>query len=293
MGTPWQRLLRLVLLAFCAAAALAQSTLEQSEREITSYAAFQGSHSAQGEVMKFDPSVGYNFNSHFGMNFGVPIYFVRTAATATTPSTSNTGLGNAYVDLKLTYLHPAINFSSTLTGYAPTGNRDNGLSTGRVTFDWNNHLDRSFSRVTPFLEAGAGNTILDSTFFTRPFTTLGFTTHITGGSSFNVWKFVSVGASAYSIMPLGDQKVFSKLVKQGGTAKGSGSHGRVYETNSLTAGTSDIARDDGFSAWIDANPSETVDISCGYTRSIHYDLNVMSFGVGVNLGKVFNKAARR
>jgi len=292
MRTEWRSLLRLALVVACAAAAFAQSPLQESERGITSYAAFQGSDSDQGQVMKFDPSVGYNFNSHFGMNFGVPVYFVRTAATATTPSTSNNGLGNAYVDLKLTYLRPAVNFASTLTGYAPTGNRDNGLSTGRVTFDWNNHFDRSFSRVTPFVEAGAGNTILDSTFFTRPFTTLGFSTHVTGGASFNVWKFVSVGASAYSIMPVGDQKVFSKLVKKGGTAKGSGSHGRVYETNNLTTGTSDIARDDGFSAWIDANPSESVDISFGYNRSIKYELNVVSFGVGVNLGKVFNKAAR-
>lgn len=292
MRTEWRSLLRLALVVACAAAAFAQSPLQESERGITSYAAFQGSDSDQGQVMKFDPSVGYNFNSHFGMNFGVPVYFVRTAATATTPSTSNNGLGNAYVDLKLTYLRPAVNFASTLTGYAPTGNRDNGLSTGRVTFDWNNHFDRSFSRVTPFVEAGAGNTILDSTFFTRPFTTLGFSTHVTGGASFNVWKFVSVGASAYSIMPVGDQKVFSKLVKKGGTAKGSGSHGRVYETNNLTTGTSDIARDDGFSAWIDANPSESVDISFGYNRSIQYELNVVSFGVGVNLGKVFNKAAR-
>jgi hypothetical protein len=290
MKTPLRALLRVALILFLITPAFAQYQAQEGNQGITSYVTFQGSDSDQGQVMKLDPSLGYNFNSHFGMNFGVPMYFVRTPATATSPSTSNNGLGNAYVDLKLTYLHQVVNFSSTLTGYAPTGNRDNGLSTGRATFDWNNHFDRSFSRLTPFIEVGVGNTILDSNFFTRPFTTLGFNSHLTGGANFNLWRFISVGASAYSVMPVGDQKVYSKLVKQGGTAKGSGSHGRVYETNSLTTGGADIARDGGFSSWIDANPSETVVISLGYNRSMHYDLNVMSFGVGVNLEKVFKKA---
>ena len=290
MGAPMRLLLLVALVAVLELPTLAQSSV-QSEQGITSYVAFQGSDSTQGQVMKFDPSVGYNFNPHFGMNFGVPVYFVHTPATATGPSTSDNGLGNAYLDLQLTYLNPLVNFRSTLTGYAPSGSRDKGLSTGRATFDWTNHFDRSFSRLTPFIEGGVANTIPDSTFFTRPFTTLGFNSHLTGGANFNLWRFISVGASAYSVLPAGDQKVYSKLVKQGGTAKGSGSHGRVYETNSLTTGGADIARDEGFSTWIDANPSETVDISLGYNRSAHYALNVMSFGVGINLGKVFKKVS--
>jgi hypothetical protein len=291
MATPLRNLLRLALVVFSVTAIFAQTPLEESERGMTSYVAFQGSRSEQGEVMKFDPALGYNFTPHFGMSFGIPIYFVRTAATATSPSGSNNGLGNAHLDLKLTYLHPVVNFGSILTAYAPSGDRDKGLSTGRVTFDWNNHLDRSFSRLTPFAEAGIGNTVVDSSFFTRPFTSLGFITHATAGIDLRVWRFISTGVSGYSILPVGDQKVFSKLVNKGGTVKGSGSHGRVFETSSLTVGTSDIAQDDGFSAWIDAHPSATLDMSFGYNRSIHYDLNVMSFGVGLNLGKVFNKVA--
>src|SRR5262245_9165232 len=122
MTTPLRALLRVALILFLITPAFAQYQAQEGNQGITSYVTFQGSESAQGQVMKLDPSLGYNFISHFGMIFGVPMYFVRTPATTTSPSTSNDGLGNAYVDLQLTYLHPAVNFRSTLTGYAPTGN---------------------------------------------------------------------------------------------------------------------------------------------------------------------------
>jgi len=46
----------------------------------------------------------------------------------------------------------------------------------------------------------------------------------------------------------------------------------------------DLARDYGFSAWIDANPTPYLDMELGYTRSVNYDLNAVSFGVGINVG---------
>jgi len=64
----------------------------------------------------------------------------------------------------------------------------------------------------------------------------------------------------------------------------SGSHGRVFEQNQQTTGGADIAKDNGFAALVDANPTPYLDMELGYTRSVHYALNSVSFGVGVNVG---------
>ena len=99
-----------------------------------------------------------------------------------------------------------------------------------------------------------------------------------------------MGGSAYDILPSGQQTVFSKLVRGSGNG-GPVSHGRVFLNNQQTTGSADIARDDGFSAWIDANPGRVVDMELGFTRSIHYDLNSVSFTIGFNLGHLYHKSA--
>ncbi len=289
------------LLAVCLSASLfaismsaqAVNPSNNEEKGFTAYTLFQGSTNAPGQVMKWDTSAGYNLNRHFGLDVGLPFYFVRNSGTSTTGSSSNNGIGNAYVDLRAKFSNPAMNYATTLTGYAPTGDSSKGLSTGRATFDWNNHVDRQFRRLTPFGEIGIGNTISDTRFFPRPFTTLGFNTHMQGGATYDLWRIFSVGASGYAVLPSGEQKVFSKLLTRGsvGTA-GSGRSGRVFETTPEATGSSDIARDDGFSAWLDASPSKYLDLELGYTRSVHYELNTVSFGIGVNIGKMVSAVNR-
>jgi len=208
-------------------------------------------------VYRLDSSVGYNFSKHFGADLGLPIYFVY--ASSTTGSVSNNGIGNPYLDLRLKFNNPAVNYGSVLTGFVPAADSKRGMSTGRGTFDWTNHFDRSFSRLTPFLEAGIANTIADSQVFIRPYTTLGFNSHFQGGATFDLWKFVSVGASAYDILPLADG------IQQ--------SLGEVREHQQFlppqTTGSADIAKDNGYSAWIGANPNHYMDLQLGYTRSVH------------------------
>ena len=261
----------------------------QDERGFTSYAEFGGSSNSEGQIYKLNASVGYNFSKHFGMDLGVPIYFARASGSATSGSTSNNGPGNPYVDMRLKFKKPAVNYGSVLTGYAPTADTRKGLSTGRGTFDWTNRFDRSFARLTPFAEAGMANTITDSRFFIRPFTSLGFNAHFQAGTSFDLWKFFSVGASAYDVLPSGQQTIFSKVVGQQSGSSSNSSHGRVFENNQQTTGSAEIARDNGYSGWLDASPTPYLDLELGYTHSVHYVLNTVSFSVGVNLGHLARK----
>ena len=281
----------LALIATLCGMTAAQAAPAQSvndDKGFTSYVQFAGTSNSDGQVYKLDPSVGYNFSGHFGMDVGIPVYFVRASSTAA-GTTSTNGIGNPYVDVRVKYLNPILNFGSVLTGYAPAGDSKKGLSTGRGTFDWTNHFDRSFFSLTPFAEVGIANTITDSLLFERPFTTFGFNTHLQGGVKYAVWKILNVGASGYDILPTGQQTVFSKV--QGGSSNpASPSHKPVFLNNQQTTGTADIAHDDGFSTWIGASPGRAVDLELGFTRSIQYDLNSVSFSLGLNLGRLYRKS---
>ena len=292
---------RISILAIAVISALAAISAAQSqpvpamqgERGITSYMIFGGTANSAGQVYELNTNVGYDFSSHFGAAVGAPIYFLRPSSTATGSSSVN-GLGDPYVNFHIKYPSPAINFASGLTGTAPVGNSKKGLSTGRATFDWTSHFDHSFSQLTPFAEIGIANTIMDSRLFVRPYTTLGLNTHFQLGANYDLWKFVSVGASGYDIVPHGQQTVFSRVNPAAAGAGNPGSihSGRVFENNQQTTGSATIAQDHGFSAWIDANPGKTVDLELAFTRSMVYDLNSVAFNIGINLGKLYRESQK-
>ena len=264
---------------------------DDSARGVTFYERFQGSANTLGAVNQLDTSIGFNFNSHFGVAGGLPVYFVRpsSSTTTTTGTVSSNGIGNAYAQVRLTFANPVLNFASTVTGTAPTGDRATGFSTGHATLDWSNYFEHSFSKLTPFGSVGIANSVSDTMFFIRPYTTYGLVTHVEGGARYRVARILTAGFSAYGIQPSGQQTVVSRIVKSGNAGAGSNS-GRqkgVFETSNLTTGASDIAKDHGFSTWLQIQPSKSFDLYAGYSRSTQYSLDTVFFGVGLNLGKIF------
>lgn len=259
------------------------------------YEYFSGSSSALGQVMKLDTSVGYTFNRYFGMDVGIPIYFVHaSASSASSGFSSGTGVGNAYLDLRVIVRNPAVNYASVLTGMVPTGNENLGLSTGRFTFDWDNHFDRDFGSLRPFADLGIANTISDTHFFVRPFTTLGIVSHFEGGATYRVIPFVRLGASLYDDLPSGQQKIFSKLKgRQSAAGFAARRHAGPFENAHETVGPADIARDNGYSLWTESSSLPVVHLEAGYTRSVHYALNTFSFGVGFDVASLYHKVGGR
>jgi hypothetical protein len=262
----------------------------KSDTGLVSYAQFTGSSNGTGRVFELNSTIGYNFSGHFGIDVGVPFYFVQ--ASASTGGTNASGVGNVFVDGRLKFPNQVVNFASILTVAAPTGDASKGLSTGRATFDSTSRFDRTFGAVTPFAEVGVANTVPESQQFLRPFTTLGFNSHFRAGTNLALGKIFTVGAAAYDILPSGQQKVFSRLVQGGASGSANaGAHGRVFATSHETTGSADIARDNGFSGWLDASPSPFLDFEIGYTHSVHYALDTVSFGIGVNIGSLAGKRA--
>lgn len=285
--------------SFCAVLIILGWTLPlgaEDDRGWTFSGRFQGSSNSSGIITKLDPSLGYSFSRHFQTYAGLPVYFVNesstlTTSTATTSTGFVNGVGNAYLGFQLAAGDPVVNFASNLVFTAPTGNRDRGFSTGRMTVDWTNSFSHSFSSVTPFASAGVANTISDTSFFVRPFSSLGLVGHLEGGATASPSQFISVGASAYAVQASGQQRIISKVrprdLRLTPTASPgpSSNHGRVFETSSETVTSADAANDHGFSTWFAVHPGSNVNFQVGYSRSVSYDLNTVFFGVGFRTGK--------
>jgi len=302
-----RRFATISLFAYLAIAAVAQNT-PPNRKEVdntgwTSSMNFDGSANSQERVLDLDSSVGYNFDKHWGVDMGVPFSFVSSSSPSTTTTTGPTAgkttstssslnsLGNVHMGVNFKANSDLANYTSTLTAVAPTGSTTKGVSTGRPNFAWNNHLEHSFDRLTPFLEAGFSNGLTDTRFHHRPFTTLGFVSQFTGGSTIDLGRNFCVGASLYDVLPSGSQKMFSKLVaKKSTSVAGTGKHGRSYELAAETTGDASLTRDNGGSAWVEFTPGQIFDFQIGYTHSVHLALDTVTFNLGINLGRLVKKA---
>lgn len=250
------------------------------------YENFQGSPSSQGQLYDLDNSLRYKFNPTFDLTVGLPVYFSRNTASSsgtsgTTGSTTGTGLGDAYLTLNLEPVQGALAWMTSLTGYAPTGNTGLGFSTGRALFVWNNHVEHDGDLLSPYVDLGFGNTIPDQQFFTRPYKTLGKVGNLDGGVKVALLSQLDLDISGYGNLPVGTQKVFSRLIHRGQTNSGGG-----FRKSFETSGGASTARDDGYSVALEASPQPYLDLSAGYTRSVHLNINAVSFGIGVNVTRL-------
>jgi hypothetical protein len=250
---------------------------------------FEGSSSGDGAVYDLGSALGYNFSRHFGIDAGVPLYFVTTPTTIkknNPGAVSGIGIGTFFTDLRWNYSNSSLNFSSAVHLTAPTGETKKGLSTGHATWNLANHIDHAFGDFSPFLDFGAGNNIMDTRFFHRPFITYGYNAQFNGGIEYDPGKF-SFSASAYDVAPWGNQTVISRVFRCGAAAKcnagGPTKNRKSFTTASVSTGAADLVRDNGFNGGIDYKPVGYIDLEFDFSRSVPLQLNSYSFGIGVDL----------
>ena len=254
---------------------------------------FDGSTNSQGNEMTLDSTVGRVFTPHIGLDAGIPIDFARntvTSATGASSTSTSAGLGDAYLQVRLAFANPLLNYKTVLTGAVPTGSKSKGFSTGHATYDWTNRLDHSFGRWNPFAEAGVGNSIPVRFIFQRPFSSFGHVAHFQAGTGFQISDWLGVSASAYDIAPWGNQTIFSRTVSPGGMPSGKGGQGRVFQLANQTSGGSGLSADNGFNSEADLSIGSVMDFSAGYSHSVHFDLNTLSFGVGFNMSEILRRS---
>ncbi|HKE34633.1 MAG TPA: hypothetical protein VKB66_05500 [Candidatus Acidoferrum sp.] len=260
-------------------------------------ARFEGDYSSDAGVYNVGTALGYNFSRHFGLDAGVPFYFVSTPTAtkqANPGAVSGVGIGNTFLDLLLTYPNPSLNYSSAIHLTAPIADTKKGFSTGHATWNYTNHIDRAFGDWSPFLDAGVGNSILDTRYFTRPFTSFGYNAAFNGGLEYDKGPF-SLQGGAYDVAPWGNQTVVSRVFRCGSAAKCGGSGTSTnrggFNSSSVTTGGASLTRDNGYEAGFDFKPAYYLDLEFDYSRSVPLHLNNYSFGIGVNLSSLVRPRA--
>jgi hypothetical protein len=248
---------------------------------------FEGSDSSDGAVYDLGSALGYNFSRHFGIDAGVPLYFVSTPTSIkknNPGAVSGIGVGTFFTDLRWNYPNQFLNYSSAIHLTVPTGDTKKGFSTGHATWNFTNHIDHAFGNFSPFLDLGVGNTVMDTRFFHRPFITFGYNAQFNGGLEYDPGNF-SFSFSAYDVAPWGNQTVISRVFRcsaakcnAGGPTKNRNS----FTTASISAGAADLVRDNGYNAGIDYKRGH-IDLEFDFSRSVPLQLNSYSFGIGVDL----------
>src|SRR5258708_3474650 len=168
-----------------ASAALAESVPSAAsktageEKGFTLTESYEGSGNTDGFITDINSTVGYIFNPHFSINMGVQYLFLSPSSSKT-GATSASGMGNPSLGFRYSRKGPLFDFSTGLNGAFPLASSSKGLSTGRVTFDWDNHFAHGFDHLTPFLDVGVANSVPDTRFLHRPYTSLVTLTHFAG-----------------------------------------------------------------------------------------------------------------
>jgi hypothetical protein len=268
----------------------------------TAFVQWAGSHSPLGAVTSLTEDLGYNFTSHIGADIGLPLYTTRTPFSIYTDKDwrYTTILGTPYIDVRYTTkTRSGVNLTTILTG-AFGLDSIRTYSTGRTILDWYNHFDHEFKPLgptltyTPFLNFGAGNGTFDravmaSPYSTcRPYETFGYIANGEFGGTFTYRRIYKLSGSVHALLPMGPQKVFSRLVSPDSLIAGDGSHDRFFDrffetisplaldylctpTSAIYCNTTSvIARDNGFSTWLEVKRFRNFSIEVGYTRSVHY-----------------------
>jgi hypothetical protein len=262
-------------------------------------ARFEGSSSGDGSIYDLGMGVGYNFSNHFGVDLGVPYYFVGTPSSIkqkNPQAVSGEGLGSLGADLKWNFPGKTLNYDPTVHLTAPTGDTKKGFSTGHATWNWGNHLEHGWGNFTPFLDLGVGNTVSDTKYFHRPFITFGYNAQFEGGTEFDAGPF-SLAASAYDVTPWGPQTVISRVFRCSSGAKcsanGKSTNRKGYKSASVQSGGADLVRDNGFNAGIEFKPVPVLDFEFDLSRSIPLQLTSFSFGVSVDLSRLLRSGSLR
>ena len=217
------------------------------------------------------PSIGYSFNDVFSIDATLPIYMYRLAESRSTHPKPTALLvnprgepGDVVVGLHAQFIPRLFQYQITGAVTAPSGDRAYGLTTGRVTFDLNNHFERTFGRITPTLEIGSGDsTTLVNRTVTKNYTSLGPLAHFQVGLGFDIFRGISFESDAYEQLPIGDQKIYGPSRKGKPTV--------VIGHN--------VTEDNGFTNALDVPFGGNFTLSGYYSRSLRFHTDTAAIGL--------------
>ena len=148
----------------------------------------------------------------------------------------------------------------------PTGDSASGLSTGRVTFDLDDHTQFTLGRAALLLDLGGGDSSnLVNRLVTKDYTSLGPLAHFQAGVLVPLPRHSSFQSIAYEQLPLGDNRLYTTLTRPG------------FPDHTVVSGRS-VSEDNGFTNSLAVPLSGHLTLQGYYNRSLrlHLDTAAMS-----------------
>lgn len=264
-------------------------------------------HNSAGTIYSLVPEIGFD-SSHVAAVIGVPYYrFSNTSGSAG-------GLGDVYASAFLRGRTAGLDFGSSITVGAPTGDRNKGLGTGKVTADVTGTISRRLEFAKPWVSAGFANSVFNNAGYLRPYVTDGNAAHFSGGVDFSLPHKLTVGTGGFGLEPLGDQTVYSQTVLSGSSSSPAGSSpsqtgGGMMPGGSMGPGmgnggttvmppvssmpfydraqhstvSASELRDYGASLWVSIPLHTGISLNSVVVRSVPFHLTTVRIGVGIDV----------
>jgi hypothetical protein len=220
------------------------------------------------------PNAVYRFNRYFSIDASSLVYtyinYLSNIGNDAKPVYTWAIHGGIWGDTTVSFQGNAralsTNYSGTFSLGLPSGNTEHGLGAGQVTYNFNNHFERSFRMFTPDIELGLGDTsnLVDQRIL-KSYISVGPMAHFQAGTYVDLPRNMTFEANAYEELPLDTNIVYSVTTK-----------GRRKIT---TATNTDPTEDNGFMTSLDIPMSPHVTLSGFYDRSLRNRIDVAGFSL--------------
>lgn len=230
--------------------------------------------SSNGWSSLLSPDFAWRFNKHFSADVNAPLYdyvnVVVTGGTKAKPTYTNKTkhfvMGDTLMNGHYAVDASFLSYSLTGTMGLPTGSQSDGLGSGQVTYNLNNHFEKNFDFFTPDIELGIGDSsAAQGVRVRKSYTTVGTLAYFQAGGAFDLPLHSTFEADAYESLPLSGQTLYST------TGKG--------KKKVTTATNSGIAEDNGFTTSLDIPLSGHVTLSGIYNRSLRSHIDTVGFSL--------------
>jgi hypothetical protein len=236
---------------------------------------FSGVHdSAIGWYTVATPAVSYTLTQHYSADASISIYPSRQvqntdlATLLTNPFQLEVGdLGDTFIGIHASFNRRLLRNTTTASFTIATGDQSAGLGSGKFTFDFSDHVERSYKRVGFLLDLGAGNSSgLFNRLVTSDYTSVGALTHFQQGVVVWLPGRSYIQSVAYQQVPIGSQTIFTIPAPPG------------FPSSTLVFGKSS-GRDLGVTTFVGIPLSSHVTLSSYYSRSFSQPLDTVSMGL--------------
>jgi hypothetical protein len=230
--------------------------------------------SSSGWYNLITPAFSYRISKYYSVDASLSIYPYRRVQEESSPGVQQTQLAVRNWDVGDTLIGTHASFDlpfgrNTFTGAftIPTGNRSADLGTGRVTFDFSDHLEHYVKQTGFIFDVGGGDSSgLFNRIVSNDETSLGAAAHFqTGLVVFLPWSS-HIQSVAYELLPIGSQKVFPTVSAPGAPV------------SPVIAG-SGISEDNGFTTSMGVPLTDHLIVGGYYNRSLRQHTDTVSFGM--------------